>query len=91
MVHFSSAFYTVAALPTCYFPPRLSLRGGSVGPETSSEFLPIESGILCRVTRRTIVIDVGCEGKWPRDFGEPPDEAFLQAVDYSLELVPQAP
>ena len=43
------------------------------------------------VPRGAIVIDVGCEGKWPRDFGEPPDEAFLQAVDYSLELVPQAP
>ena len=25
-----------------------------------------------------IVIEVGCEGKWPRDLGEPPDEAFLQ-------------
>ena len=42
------------------------------------------------VPRGAIVIEVGCEGKWPRDFGEPPDEAFLQAVDYSLELVPQA-
>ena len=43
------------------------------------------------VPRGAIVIEVGCEGKWPRDFGEPPEEAFLQAVDYSLELVPQAP
>ena len=43
------------------------------------------------VPRGAIVIDVGCEGKWPHDFGEPPEEAFLQAVDYSLELVPQAP
>ena len=46
-------FQTVTALPTCCFPPRLSLRGRSVDPETSFEFLPIESGILCRVTRRT--------------------------------------
>ena len=45
------------------------------------------------VPRGAIVIEVGCEGirQWPRDFGEPPEEAFLQAVDYSLELVPQAP
>ena len=43
------------------------------------------------VPRGAIVIEVGCEGKWPRDFGEPPEEAFLQAVDYSLELMPQAP
>ena len=46
-------FGTVAALPTCCFPPRLSLRGGSVGPRTFSEFFPDEPGILCRVTRRT--------------------------------------
>ena len=39
------------------------------------------------------VIEVGCEGihPWPLDFGEPPDEAFLSAVDYSLEVVPQTP
>ena len=43
------------------------------------------------VPRGAIVIDVGCEGKWPRDFGEPPEEAFLQAVEYSLEVVSQAP
>ena len=43
------------------------------------------------VPRGAIVIDVGCEGKWPRDFGEPPEDAFLRAVDYSLELVSQAP
>ena len=47
-------FQTVAALPTCCFPPRLSLRGRSVDPGTFSEFLPTESGILCRVTRRTL-------------------------------------
>ena len=37
------------------------------------------------------VIEVGCEGihPWPLDIGEPPDEAFLSAVDYSLEVVPQ--
>ena len=43
------------------------------------------------VPRGAVVIDVGCEGKWPRDFGEPPEEAFLQAVEYSLEVVSQAP
>ena len=43
------------------------------------------------VPRGAIVIDVGCEGKWPRDFGEPPEEAFLQAVEYSLEVVSQVP
>ena len=45
------------------------------------------------VPREAIVIEVGCEGipPWPRDFGKPLEEAFLQAVDYSLELVPQAP
>ena len=45
------------------------------------------------VPREAIVIEVGCEGihPWPRGFGKPPEEAFLQAVDYSLELVPQAP
>ena len=46
-------FGAVAALPTCYFPPGLSLRGGSVGPRTFSEFFPVGPGILCRVTRRT--------------------------------------
>ena len=46
-------FGTVAALPTCCCPPRLSLRGGSVGPRTFSEFFLAELGILCRVTRRT--------------------------------------
>ena len=43
------------------------------------------------VPRGAIVIEVGCEGKWPRDLGEPPDEAFLRAVDYSLDVVSQAP
>ena len=47
-------FQTVAALPTCYFLPRLSLRGGSVSPEISSESIPTKPGILCRVTRRTV-------------------------------------
>ena len=37
-----------------------------------------------------IVIEVGCEGKWPRDLGEPPEEAFLSAIDYSLEVASQA-
>ena len=45
------------------------------------------------VPREAIVIEVGCEGihPWPLDLGEPPDEAFLRAVDYSLEVVSQAP
>ncbi len=43
------------------------------------------------VPRGAIVIEVGCEGKWPLDLGEPPDEAFLSAVEYSLEVVSQAP
>ena len=51
-------FQTVAALPTCCCPPGLSLRGGSVGPRTSSESFPIESGILCRVTRRTVALAI---------------------------------
>ena len=44
------------------------------------------------VPRGAIVIDVGCEGfgQWPLDLGEPPDEAFLRAIDYSLEVVSQA-
>ena len=45
------------------------------------------------VPRGAVVIEIGCNGirQWPLDRGEPPEEAFLQAVDYSLELVPQAP
>ena len=44
------------------------------------------------VPRGAIVIDVGCEGfgQWPLDPGEPPNEAFLRAIDYSLEVVSQA-
>ena len=44
------------------------------------------------VPRGAIVIDVGCEGlrQWPLDFGEPPDEAFLRAINYSLEVMEQA-
>ena len=44
------------------------------------------------VPRGAIVIDVGCDGirQWPLEPGESPDESFLQAVDYSLEVVPQA-
>ena len=45
------------------------------------------------VPRGAIVIEVGCDGihPWPIDPGEPPDEAFLSAVDYSLEVMSQAP
>lgn len=34
------------------------------------------------------LIDVGCSGisPWPIDEGDPPTEAFLRAVDYSLEM-----
>ena len=47
-------FQAVAALPTCCFPHWLSPQGRSVDPRTFSEFFPIEPGILCRVTRRTV-------------------------------------
>ena len=45
------------------------------------------------VPRGAIVIEVGCEGiwKWPLDLGEPPEEAFPSAIEYSLEVVSQAP
>lgn len=38
-----------------------------------------------------IVIDVGCDGirQLPLDVGEPTDEAFLRAIDYSLEIAPR--
>ena len=42
------------------------------------------------VPRGAIVIDVGCENIRPLDHGEPPDEAFLRAIHYSLDVVPQA-
>ena len=44
------------------------------------------------VPRGAIVIEVGCEGihPWPLDLGEPPDEAFLRAIDYSLDVVSKA-
>ena len=48
-------FWAVAALPTCCCPLWLSPPGRSVGPGTPSEFLLVELGILCRVTRRTEV------------------------------------
>ena len=43
------------------------------------------------VPRGAIVIDVGCPGisQWPLDEGNPPDEAFLRAIDYSLEVEDQ--
>ena len=45
------------------------------------------------VPQGAVVIEIGCNGirQWPLDRGEPPDEAFLSTIDYSLELVPQAP
>ena len=45
------------------------------------------------VPRGAIVIEVGCEGiwKWPLDLGEPLEEAFPSAIEYSLEVVSQPP
>ena len=40
---------------------RLSLRGESVSPENSFDSLPTEPGILCRVTRRTLMHVVAYE------------------------------
>ena len=44
------------------------------------------------VPRGAIVLEVGCEGihPWPLDLWETPDEAFLRAIDYSLEVEDQA-
>ena len=38
------------------------------------------------------MIDVGCPGisRWPLDGGDPPDETFVRAIDYSLDVVGQA-
>ena len=60
-------------------------RGGSEEMEVALATLD--------VPREAIVIDVGCEGirQWPLDHGETPDEAFLSAIDHSLELVSQTP
>ena len=70
-------FGAVAALPTCYFPPRLLLRGASVGPGTPSEFLLGELGILCRVTQRTEgeerLVSLRCDLGW----AHPPSDVFL--------------
>ena len=43
------------------------------------------------VPREAIVIDVGCRNIKPIDPGEPPDETFLQAIHYSLDVAPQVP
>ena len=44
------------------------------------------------VPREAVVIDVGCPGisPWPLDEGNPPGEAFVRAIDYSLEVEDQA-
>ena len=44
------------------------------------------------VPRQAIVLDVGCPGisSWPLDHGNPPDEAFDHAIDYSLEVLDRA-
>ena len=46
---------------------------------------------LVDVPRGAVVIDVGCGGisPWPLDDENPPNEAFLRAVDYSLEVEDQ--
>ena len=43
------------------------------------------------VPLEAVAIDVGCEGfrQWPIDLWETPDEAFLRAIDYSLEVEDQ--
>ena len=41
------------------------------------------------VPRGAIVIEIGC-GQRALALGEPPDKVFLSAIDYSLEVVPQA-
>ena len=45
------------------------------------------------VPQGAVVIEIGCNGirQWPLDRGEPPDEAFLSTIDYSLEVMSQAP
>ena len=41
------------------------------------------------VPREAIVIDVGCSNIVPLDPGEPPDETFLRAIHYSLDVASQ--
>ena len=57
-------------------------RGGREGMEAAIATVDVPRG--------AIVIEVGCDGRWPRDLGEPPDETFLSAIAYSLEVASQA-
>ena len=45
------------------------------------------------VPRGAIAIEIGCPDitRWRRDHGNPPDEAFVRATDYSLEVEDQVP
>ncbi len=45
------------------------------------------------VPRPAVVVEVGCEGipQWPPGSRSTPSEAFLQAINYSLEVPPEAP
>ncbi|MYC07251.1 MAG: hypothetical protein F4X57_08780 [Chloroflexi bacterium] len=40
-----------------------------------------------------VAIEIGCPKitQWPLDDGPPPDEAFIPAIDFSMEVVDQAP
>ena len=53
----------------------------------------VGSGLQDSLPSEAIAINVGCEGisPWALDLGELPDEAFLSTIDYSLEVVSQAP
>ena len=39
-----------------------------------------------------VAIEIGCPGvaRWPLDDGTPPDEAFIRAMDFSMEVVDRA-
>ncbi len=45
------------------------------------------------VPRQAVVVEVGCEGipQWPPSSRSTPSEAFLHAINYSLEVPPEAP
>ena len=45
------------------------------------------------VPRGAIAIEIGCPdiSRWSPDHGNPPDETFIRAIDYSLEVEDQVP
>ena len=55
--------------------------------ETSFEFLPIESGILCRVTRRTAAPDLAVEVVSPNDTAAAVDGKVKEYFDAGTRLV----